>query len=187
MSGKLQVLKRTFPITDKVGSQEFTFKLMDAGDRAGVLEFARKIPPNEIVFLRMDITQPEVVDEWLARIEKGTSVTVLAIDEKGKVAGYSTLHHNSLLWTRHLGEIRLFVRDSLRGIGLGKRLTNEIFQIAQEQHLKRLIVNIPRDQPHVRQMLERLGFHAEALLSDWLMSGDGRTHDLLIMSHFLDE
>ena len=187
MTGKLKAPKRAFPTEARVDGQEFTFKLMDRDDREALLEFSQSLPSEDLTFLRMDITKPEVVDDWLDRIDRGRTISILALDAGENVVGYATLHHNEMLWTRHLGEIRLLVRSDLRGIGLGKRLTHEIFQVAGEQHLTRLIVNIPRDRPHVRQMLERLGFHAEALLTDWLMSADGKTHDMLVMSHFIDE
>ena len=32
-------------------------------------------------------------------------------------------------------------------------------------------------------VFERLGFKAEALLADYVMDRDGRTHDLIVMSH----
>ena len=35
----------------------------------------------------------------------------------------------------------------------------------------------------VSQDFERLGFHAEALLTDWLMDRNFKKHDLVIMSH----
>lgn len=187
MTGKLQSVKRKFPWTDKVEGREITFRLMSAEDRERVLQFSQSLPEDDLIFLRMDISRPEVVDEWLQRIANRRTLTVLAFNESNDVIGYASLHHNELLWTRHLGEIRLFVRREYRTIGLGKRLLNEMLQIASQQHLTRLIVNIPRDQPYVRQMLERMGFQVEALLTDWLMARDGRMHDLLIMSHHVDD
>jgi L-amino acid N-acyltransferase YncA len=187
MVGKLEVPRRKFPWTDKINGREITFKLMKKADRDNLLRFSQALPHDDLIFLRTDISKPEVVDEWIARIEAGRTMTVLAVDDDEDIIGYASLHHNELLWTRHLAEIRLFVQRELRGTGLGKRLLNEMLQIAGEQRLSRLIVNIPRDQPHVRQMLERLGFQVEALLTDWLMDRDGRTHDLLIMSHHIEE
>lgn len=152
-----------------------------------MLTFTKKLTADDMMYLRLDISQAEVLDEWLDNTQNGKSTTVLALDEAGNVGGYCTLHRNLKSWTRHIGEIRVFVSNEMRGIGLARRLVNEIFQIAKQQNVQRLVVNIARDQLHIQQMLQRLGFKVEALLTDWLMSRDGRTHDLVIMSHSVEE
>jgi len=179
--------ERTFPWTERIGGQEVTFRLLSVKDRDAMLAFTRGLGTDDMMYLRMDISQPEVVDEWIENVQSGRSFTVIAVDEAKKIVGYATLHRNAKSWTRHIGEIRVFVGSTMRGVGLARRLVTEIFQIAKEQKLQRLVVNIARDQLHVKQMLERLGFKPEALLTDWLMSRDGKTHDLVIMSHNLDE
>ena len=42
------------------------------------------------------------------------------------------------------------------------------------------------DQAGARATFERLGFEAEALLSDFVMAADGRTRDLLVMAYDLE-
>ncbi|MBI2432761.1 MAG: GNAT family N-acetyltransferase [Candidatus Hydrogenedentes bacterium] len=179
--------KRAFPWSDRFGTARITFRLMSATDAPAVRAFTRTLEPDDIIFLRMDIRQPEVINEWLENIERGRTLSVLAVNEEGGIIGYCSLHHNELLWTRHHGEIRIFVLKAYRGTGLGARLLGEVFQIAREQSLERLIVNIPRDQPHIRKMFESLGFKVDALLADWLKGQDGRLHDLLILSHEVAE
>lgn len=152
-----------------------------------MLHFTQSLTSDDMMYLRLDIAQPEVLDEWLNNTTNGKSITVLALDEDGKIGGYCTLHRNLKSWTRHIGEIRVFVSSEMRGLGLARRLVSEIFQIAKQQNVQRLVVNIARDQLHIQQMLQRLGFKVEALLTDWLMSRDGRTHDLVIMSHNVDD
>lgn len=178
---------RTFPWTERIEGQEITFRLLTPKDRDLMLEFTRGLTSDDMMYLRLDISQAEVLDEWLENTQNGKSITVLALDESGEVGGYCSLHRNLKSWTRHIGEIRVFVKSDMRGLGLARRLVNEIFQIAKQQNVQRLVVNIARDQLHIQQMLQRLGFKVEALLTDWLMSRDGHTHDLVIMSHSVDE
>lgn len=178
---------RSFPWSDTILDREITFSLMDATDRDAVLRFSKSLPESEIVFLRMDISRPEIVDLWLQNIEKGFTVTVLAYDG-GEVVGYGSLHYNKMLWTRHLGEIRILVTEEFRESGeLEHRLAGEIFNLGKELNLQRITAQIPATHPRVKAMYERLGFQPEALLSDWLMSSDGATHDLLVLSLRLEE
>jgi len=179
--------KRTFPWKGKIGGYGLTFSLMDGKDRGELLEFTQGLAEDDTIFLRMDISRPDVIDEWLHNIESGRTITVLARSEEDGIVGYASLHTNEKTWTRHIGEIRVFVTPEYRGIGLASRLVTEMFQIAREQQLDRIVFNIAREQPHMQQFLESLGFKVEALLTDWLMDHTGRTHDLLIMSHSIGE
>lgn len=183
---KGETTTRTFPWTDSIEGHAITFRLMTADDKETVLAFARSLPEADLMFLRLDITRPEVVDEWIRNIETNRTLTVLA-EEEGRMIGYGSLHHDDKLWTRHMGELRILVAGKWRRLGIGRRLANEAFHIARDMKLDRMIVQMAADQPHVRQLFETMGFRPEALLTDWVMARDGRTHDLLIMSHFVDD
>jgi RimJ/RimL family protein N-acetyltransferase len=176
------VVKRTYPWQTTVSGHEITFRLMEASDRDEVLAFARSLPPHDLLYLRIDITDPKVVDEWVDNIEKGRTITILA-EIGDELVGYASLHHNEVLWTRHVGEIRVMLKPDLRSHGLGKTLANEVFAIAKDMGLQKVIVQMTTDQRGARGMVESLGFRPEALLADFVMARDGKTHDLLIMSY----
>jgi RimJ/RimL family protein N-acetyltransferase len=163
----------------------FDLRLMDARQRDEIVALARSLPHADIMFLRIDITDPANVDEWVRNIEAGRTVTVLAYDGE-KLAGWASLHHNEVLWTRHVGEIRTIVGTDYRGIGLGARLVEEIFTIAKDLGLKKLSAHMTADQRGARATFERIGFRPEALLADYVVDHDGRTHDMLIMSYDVD-
>ncbi|MBP8130507.1 MAG: GNAT family N-acetyltransferase [Candidatus Hydrogenedentes bacterium] len=179
--------KRVYPWSEKLGTHTIAFELMKAEDRDRLLRFTQSLPADDVMFLRKDITKTAVVDDWIDKIRQGSTITVLANDEKHRIVGYASLHRDQLLWTRHLGEIRVVIAPELRGIGLGKRLVHEMFQVGRQHKLQRIVVNMRRDQMPLQVMLERLGFKAEALLTDWLMDAEGHTHDLLVMSCRLDD
>lgn len=183
--GTTAPINRVYPWTDSLDGRSITFRLMTPEDRDLVLAFARSLTESDLIFLRVDITKPEVVDEWVHHIKTGRTITVLAEDEDG-IAGYGSLHHNENAWTRHLGQMRILVKGTRRKAGLGRRLANEVFHLAKELQLDRIFVQLAADQPHVHQLFADMDFKSEALLTDWLMTRDGRTHDLLLMSHYLD-
>ncbi|MDZ4857835.1 MAG: GNAT family N-acetyltransferase [Candidatus Hydrogenedentes bacterium] len=179
-------VERVYPWKDTIDGHEITFDLMRREDRDGLVEFAQSLHPDDLMFLRLDITQPEVIDDWLKNIEEGRTLTVLARDA-GRIIAYGTLHYNETWWTRHLGQIRILVEGERRKLGIGRKLAVELFQLAREKKLHRLFVQLAADQPRVRQLFEDLGFRAEALLTDWVIDRDNRTHDLLIMSHHVGD
>lgn len=182
-----KTLRREFPWSDRIGGQQIRFTLMTPEDGPKLLAFAKTLSKDDMMYLRMDISRPEVIQEWCENIRIGRTITVLAENDEGQIIAYCTLHTNSLMWTRHIGEMRVLVHRKYRGIGLSRRIVTEMFQIARELKLKRVQINIAREQSHFQRLLEELGFKVEALLTDWLMDKEGRTHDLLIMSAHLDE
>ena len=176
------VVKRTYPWQTSVGGVEMTLRLMEPSDRDAILSFARALPDHDLLFLRTDVTDPKVVDEWIENLKKGRTITVMA-ESGGELLGYASLHHNEVLWTRHVGEIRVLLKPELRGFGLGKALANEVFAIAKDLGLQKVMVQMTTDQRGARGMVESLGFRPEALLADFVIGRDGRTYDLLIMSY----
>jgi RimJ/RimL family protein N-acetyltransferase len=182
MMTDVATVRRTYPWTTSIDGVRLTFRLMEPSDGEAILQFARSLPNDDLIFLRSDITEAKAVDAWMNYINEGRTISVVA-EADGKVAGYASIHLNEALWTRHVGELRVLVGRELRGIGLGKRLTNEAFAIAKDLGLKKITAQMPTEQRGARGVFERLGFRPEALLADHVMSRDGQTHDLLIMSY----
>ena len=180
------VVKRDFPWTDTSGAHNVTFRLMDADDKPAIIDLARRQSEKDRAFLRTDVTDPAVVSEWIANIRRGRTVTVLA-EVDGRMVGYGSLHHDETLWTHHMGEIRVLVDREFRGERIAKRLVAELFHIAREMKLERIFCQIPADQARVRNLFEELGFQSEAMLQRWLVDLDGKPHDLLIMTHSMDD
>ncbi len=178
--------KRLYPRQARLDNGKvFDLRLMTAANRDEIVELAKSLPQVDVLFLRMDITDPRKVDDWVRNVEAGRTVTVLAYDGE-KLAGWASLHHDEVLWTRHVGEIRTIVGTGYRGIRLGARLVEEIFTIAQELGLKKITAQMTSDQKGARATFERIGFRPEALLADHVVDHEGRTHDMLIMSYDID-
>ena len=175
-------IRRTYPWKTTINGTETTFRLMEPSDRDAILAFAKGLPAEDLTFLRTDITQPTTVDNWINYVKAGRTITVMA-EANGEIAGYASIHMNEALWMRHVGELRVLVGKNYRGLGLGSRLTNEAFAIAKDLNLKKITAQMSSDQRGARQVFEHLGFRPEALLTDHVMTRDGHTHDLLIMSY----
>ncbi len=174
---------RTYPWTTNLGGTHLTFRLMTPDDAPAVEVFAKALPQEDLVFLRTDITQPETIKAWMNYIRNGRTISILSETPDNVIAGYASIHVNEAQWMRHVGELRVLVGSAFRGIGLGKRLTNEAFSMAKDLGLQKITAQMSTDQRGARQVFEHLGFRPEALLADHVMTRDGQTHDLLIMSY----
>jgi RimJ/RimL family protein N-acetyltransferase len=155
---------------------------MKPDDAGALLAFAQSLPEDDLLFLSVDITAPEAVEQWARNIRSGRTRTVLA-EAGGKLIGHGTLSFNELTWTRHLGEIQLMISPDRRGGGLGSLLATEVFALAQGLGLQKIVARMASEQRGALQVFERLGFKAEALLADYVIDRQGRTHDLIVMSY----
>ena len=159
-----------------------TFRLMTAADAGRIGSFARSLPEDDLLFLRMDITDPGAVALWVRNLEAGLATTVIA-EINGETAGYASLVQNRVAWQRHLGEIRTQVGPAHRSRGLGRALAGEIFSIGRERGLRKIVAQMTTDQKGAIATFERLGFKPEALLQDFVVDHAGRTRDLVVMAY----
>jgi len=164
--------------------RQVSLRLMGAGDKAKMLEFARGLHEEDQLFLRSDITDPATVDDWLRGIEQGTTVTLLA-EPEGRLAGYASLHVNPLRWTRKVGEISINTAREWQSRGLGENLCAEIVELGRTLELRKITAQMVADHKSARAMFERLSFHIEALLPDWVEDRERQCRDLLLMAYDL--
>jgi RimJ/RimL family protein N-acetyltransferase len=180
-----QVSPRVYPMSVPLADREVTLRWMEPADRDLVLAFARSLPEADLLFLRNDITQVEVVDAWIADLRAGRTQTLL-VESAGRLVGYGSVHHHESLWTRHIGELLMLVGSEQRGHGLGRQLARHLLQIAKGLELQKLWVQMMSNFHGAQTLFHRLGFIPEAMLHDWVIDGAGRTHNLLIMSREID-
>ena len=174
--------KRAFPFTITIGDRKLTLRKMQPADQNALLEFARELPPDDLLFLSVDITEPAAVENWARDLETTRVVTILA-ESDNRIVGHGTIIRNNLTWTRHLGEIQLLISPAARGLGLGNLLASEIFRVAAELGLQKIVARMAAEQRGAITVFERLNFTAEAVLQDFVIDRAGRTHDLIVMTY----
>ncbi|HZC45362.1 MAG TPA: GNAT family N-acetyltransferase [Candidatus Acidoferrum sp.] len=174
---------RPYPIQLKLrDGRQASIRVMDPNDLDKILEFAKDLPADDLLFLRTDITDRNVVKQWVDNIRHGNTITLLA-EIDGDIAAYASVHLDQARWTRRVGEIRIITSSRYRGAGIGRRLAAEVFDLARSLGLKKITAQMTTDQTAARAAFEHLGFQVEAMLSDWVEDRHGRSRDLLIMTY----
>lgn len=174
---------RPYPIQIKLrDGKAATIRLMEAGDVDKIIEFAKGLPADDLLFLRTDITDRAVVKQWVDAIKNGHTITLLA-EVDGEMAAYASVHLEQARWTRRVGEIRIITSSHHRKAGLGRKLVAEIFDLARSLGLKKITAQMTTEQTRARAAFEHLGFQVEAVLSDWVEDRRGRARDLLVMTY----
>lgn len=173
---------RSYPRRIKCAAGDIEFRHMAEADEAAVLEFARKLPVHDLLFLPRNISEPKVLAAWIKEIDRGTITSLLAM-QGDKVVGCGTIVQDALSWSPHVGEIRMVVSSDVRGQGVGRALTQETFALALGSGLEKITAQMTVDQTGAIALFESLGFKAEALLRDHVRDFAGAKHDIVVLGH----
>jgi GNAT superfamily N-acetyltransferase len=173
---------RSYPLHVATEAGDIEFRMMAPADEAAVLAFARALPTHDLLFLPRNISEPKVLSAWIKEIERGSIISLLAV-KSGRVVGCGTIVRDLLSWSPHVGEIRMVVSSDVRGLGVGRALSQETFALALGIGLEKLQVQMTVDQTGAIAIFEGLGFKAEALLRDHVRDAAGRKHDIVVLGH----
>jgi RimJ/RimL family protein N-acetyltransferase len=161
---------------------DVSVRKMSAADASAVLAFARALPPHDLLFLPRDITQPKVIDAWIHENDQGAMTSLIAL-EGSEVTGCATITSDPLSWSSHVAELRVVVAPQVRGQGIGRALTHEVFALALGQSKQKLVAQMTADQHGAIAVFEGLGFRPEALLRAHVQVPNGQKKDIVILAH----
>lgn len=157
-------------------------KPLDVEEASAVLKFYRSLPEEDRLFLRDDVTKPEWLRRFVARIESGEVVSLVA-EAEGKIVGEATLYRAQHGWTRHVAELRVAVAPAMRRSGLGTTLARELVRLATRFGVEKMVVHVVENQVGARKMFRKLGFRQEAVLRGHVKDIHGTKRDLIVGSN----
>lgn len=143
--------------------------------------FLTRVPRGEYLFLKDDLDDPGAFDAWF---RNGAQIFVAYLDDE--LAGLLALIPG-LGWSQHVGEFRMVVDPAKRGRGVGAALARRGLVAAVSADLGKVSVEILAEQDAVAAVFRDLGFTPEALLVDQVRDDDGQFHDLLVLSHAIEQ
>ncbi|MHB8766361.1 MAG: GNAT family N-acetyltransferase [Deferrisomatales bacterium] len=149
-------------------------------DQKRLFELFESAPPEDTVFLKDDVKSPLVVERWVSNLDYERVLPLVAYCDE-RIVGDCTLHRGSKS-ARHVGELRIFLAADYRGVGLGSKMIQEMFEVAKKIDLKVLRAEIILDHVKVIKAFRRLGFDLRCTLDDYFMRRDGMTHDVALMT-----
>jgi L-amino acid N-acyltransferase YncA len=157
-----------------------TIRPMVPEDAARLYEFFCRLPREDRLFLRDDVSLREVVDAWADELDYEKVLPIVAEVDDTIVAD-ATLHRRKFGWTSHVGKVRLVVDTDYRGKGLGTLMLEALIETAKKAGLEIVVAEIMRDQTGTLNILRRLGFEKEAVFYNYVKDQIGEEHDLVIM------
>lgn len=146
-----------------------------------LMDFYRSLPEIDRKYLRVDVTARDVVEQRLKRIKTGDLVRIIALMGDEVIAD-GALELSPEGWREHQGELRVIVSRAFRRKGLGMVMMRELYFLAAEKKVEKVVAKFMRPQAAARKICRRLGFHEEALVPDYVRDRHGHTQDLIIMT-----
>ena len=177
---------RSYPRRIALGNGVVDIRPMVASDQAAVLAFAARLPQHDLLFLPRDISEPKVLAAWIREIERGGMASLVAV-RGADVLGCGALARDELSWSPHVGELRVLIDPATRGLGVGRALTQELFALALDAGLDKIVAQMTVDQTAAIAVFEGLGFRAEAFLRGHVRDRAGMKHDIVVLGHEVAE
>lgn len=153
---------------------------MVASDEEALYRFFQTLPDEVLIFIRHDVKDRTVIEEWTRKINYDRALPLLAV-VGGEIVGDATLHRVPHGWKRHIGRVRAVVSPHYRDRGLATLLLNELVTLSSELGLEKLWAEIPLDSVGAIHACRNAGFTCKAVIEGLVKDARNENRDVLIM------
>jgi ribosomal protein S18 acetylase RimI-like enzyme len=170
-------MKTTYTLKDKTS---VIVRDLTSDDVETSLQFFLSIPDNERRYLRSDVTSRQHIEERIQQALSGKIVRrVVELD--GKIIADGSLEILTEEWRGGTGHLRLVIGKDYRNLGVGHLLAWDLYHVANENKLNRIVTKLMRPQVNTIALFEELGFKVGGLIPDYLVDRMGETQDMVIL------
>jgi ribosomal protein S18 acetylase RimI-like enzyme len=172
----------TYPrtIVLKDGSS-VTLRLLEEHDGEALHRFFMRLPDEDRLFLKKDVTDRHLIDHWVSGIDHDHTLVIVAWME-GQIVADASLHVDRTGWQRHMGEIRCVVAREYQHRGLGTKLVHELVGHALQRGLRKIKGLVMESQVGAQRAFEKLRFNVVARLPGHVVDTEGKEQTLLVLT-----
>jgi putative acetyltransferase len=176
-------IEKTVALRD---GRSITVRRMKPDDVQRSYEFFCALPAEDRKYLRVDVTRRDLVERRTLETDDRRAVRVVA-EHDGEIVADGTLELEGHGWGANVAEVRLIVARSWQRLGLGTVMARELFHLASQHRVDRIVARLMRPQAGAHRIFKRLGFHEEFLIPEHVRDQSGAWQDLIIMRCPLDD
>lgn len=155
---------------------------MVRGDEDRLWDFFRRIPPEDKMYLREDVSRREAIEEWVKNLDYGHVLPIFALDGD-RVVGDATLHRNKTGWKQRVGTIRIQIAGDFRKRGLGTAMIREMRHLGEKAALLYLKAEALEEQQAAIRAFEKMGFERVAFYRNYVNDQKGGLHNLVVFHY----
>ncbi len=149
-------------------------------------DFFASLPEEDRRYLRVDVRRWELVERRISDVGTGRAERLVVLDGDRVVADGS-LELEGHGWGDNIGEIRLIVARDFQRRGLGTLLARELYYLAAEHKVDRIVSRMMAPQKGARNIMKRLGFQDEFVIPNHVRDREGIWQDMILMRCNLTE
>lgn len=153
---------------------------MVPSDAECLWEFFQRIPPEDRMFFRQDVSRRETVQRWADALDYRRILPVLAWQD-GRVVGDATLHRRTSGWMQRVGVVRIQIAPECRHMGLGTAMIRELRHLGEKARLRYLMAEVIEEQAAALAAFEKMGFARAAVYRDFVNDQGGGLHNLVVL------
>jgi L-amino acid N-acyltransferase YncA len=163
-----------------------TIRNLTIEDLDRLMSFYRSLPEEDLKYLRVDVTNRNIVKQRIEFADAGDIFRIIALEGDSIIAdGALELMTEEL--PRHQAEVRVIVAEEFRRKGLGMIIMRELYFVAIEKKVEKVIAKMMKPQVAARTICKKLGFQEEVLIPDYVKDQTGKSQDLVIMTCDIQE
>lgn len=158
-------------------------------DAQALRSFFALVRPREEWFLRKDLTDPVILDQWLENLDYGTDLSVVAVrEDNGEIIGNLILSFGPDGFRRPLAHVIVAVHPAFRHLNVRTWLIQDCIELAITCGTERLVVDCLADsEGGLTNVLKNLDFREVQTLKRYVGDSRGKYGDLLIMAKNLPQ
>ncbi len=176
-------VERTVTLRD---GREVTVRTMRPDDVERSYEFFCSLPDEDRKYLRVDVTRRTLVERRTKELDR-SRIERLVVVHDDEIVADGALELEGHGWGDNVAEIRLIVSRDWQRFGLGTLLARELFHLASQCRVDRIVARLMRPQIGAHRIMKRLGFSEEFLIPEHVRDQDGTWQDLIILRCPLDD
>ena len=176
-------MKRNETLKD---GKKVVIRELHENDLEALMKFYSDLPPADRKYLRIDVTNKEIVKKRIKLIKSGRVFRLVAL-YKGEIIADGALELSGEDWQKHQGELRVIVARPFQKKGLGTIMVRELYFLAVEKKVELVVVRMMRPQKGAQRIFRKLGFREELLIPDFVKDQEGKKQDLIVMTVNLKE
>jgi RimJ/RimL family protein N-acetyltransferase len=170
-------IEKTLTVKD---GREVTVRSLHPTDVERSYDFFCALPEEDRRYLRVDVTRRRVVERRTTELDR-SRIERLVVEHDDEIVADGALELEGHGWGDNVAEIRLIVARDWQRFGLGTLLARELFHLASQYRVDRVIARLMRPQEGAHRIMKRLGFSEEFLIPEHVRDQDGTWQDLIIM------
>ncbi|MEJ2715843.1 MAG: GNAT family protein [Deltaproteobacteria bacterium] len=152
-------------------------------DEQRLIDFIARLPQEERWFLRHKMDDPEVVRQWMEKLDFKLVIPMVAVKQEDQmIIANVRLHRRASACMEHLAHLRIMVDPGYRHQRVGTWMLLDVIRLAMALGLEKLVAEFVAGMEEAGiNAAHRLDFFEEAVLRDYVKDPQGNYRDLIIM------